>query len=96
MVAAAGRLSQKRGLTNVEHSEADIENIPFPEAVRRLERIATKIDDGQGTIGLLVNDPGLYSQVTDLSTRLNSLLARMEKGDFRATILNDLGHGHAH
>jgi SAM-dependent methyltransferase len=32
MVAAAQRLSTAKGLTNVEHREADIENIPFPDA----------------------------------------------------------------
>lgn len=54
---------------------------PLAEAIRRLERIATKIDEGQGTIGLLVNDPGLYDQVTTLSSRLDTLLARLEKGE---------------
>jgi len=54
---------------------------PLTEAIRRLERIATKIDEGQGTIGLLVNDPGLYDQVTTLSSRLDTLLARLEKGE---------------
>ena len=54
---------------------------PLGEAIRRLEKIATKIDEGQGSIGLLVNDPGLYEQVTDLSTRLNTLLAKLEKGE---------------
>ncbi|MBA4179829.1 MAG: hypothetical protein C0506_04500 [Anaerolinea sp.] len=32
MVAAATRLSQRKGITNVEHKEVDIENIPFPDA----------------------------------------------------------------
>lgn len=32
MVAAAQRLSQRRGITNVEHREVDIENIPYPDA----------------------------------------------------------------
>ncbi|MCM2263771.1 MAG: MlaD family protein [Desulfuromonadales bacterium] len=54
---------------------------PLAEAIRRLERIATKIDEGQGTIGLLVNDPGLYDQVTTLSSRLNTLLVRLEAGE---------------
>jgi phospholipid/cholesterol/gamma-HCH transport system substrate-binding protein len=54
---------------------------PLAEAIRRLERIAVKIDEGQGTIGLLINDQGLYDQVTTLSTRLDNLLARLEKGE---------------
>jgi len=54
---------------------------PLAEAIRRLERIAAKIDDGQGTIGLLVNDPGLYDQVNSLSSRLDRLLQKLENGE---------------
>jgi phospholipid/cholesterol/gamma-HCH transport system substrate-binding protein len=54
---------------------------PLTEAIRRLEAIAVKIDEGQGTIGLLINDPGLYDQVTTLSARLDTLLERLEKGE---------------
>ena len=54
---------------------------PLGEAIRRLEQIAVKIDEGQGTIGLLVNDPGLYDQVTTLSSRLDLLLKRLENGE---------------
>ncbi len=54
---------------------------PLAEVIQRLERIAVKIDEGQGTIGLLVNDPGLYNQVATLTSRLESLLTRLEEGD---------------
>lgn len=54
---------------------------PLADAIRRLENITVKIDEGQGTIGLLVNDPGLYNQVTTLSSRLNTLLVKLERGD---------------
>ena len=54
---------------------------PLAEAIRRLERIVTKIDEGQGTVGQLVNNPDLYDQVTDLSTHLNTLLAKLENGE---------------
>lgn len=54
---------------------------PLANAIRHLEQVATKIDEGQGTIGLLINDPGLYEQVTTLSARLDTLLARLEKGE---------------
>ena len=54
---------------------------PMAEAIRRLERIATKIDEGQGTVGLLVNDPGLYDQLSTLSSRLDRLLVRLEDGE---------------
>jgi phospholipid/cholesterol/gamma-HCH transport system substrate-binding protein len=54
---------------------------PLAEAIQRLEKIAVKIDEGQGTIGLLVNDPGLYDHVATLTTRLDNLLERLEKGE---------------
>lgn len=54
---------------------------PLAEAIQRLEKIVVKIDEGQGTIGLLVNDPGLYERVSTLSTRLDNLLARLEDGE---------------
>jgi len=54
---------------------------PLTETVRRLERIAVKIDEGQGTIGLLVNDPRLYDRVASLSARLDDLLARLDRGE---------------
>ncbi len=54
---------------------------PLAEAIQRLEKIVVKIDEGQGTIGLLVNDPGLYERVSTLSTRLDNLLAQLEDGE---------------
>jgi phospholipid/cholesterol/gamma-HCH transport system substrate-binding protein len=54
---------------------------PLAEAARRLEQIAVKIDEGQGTLGLMVNDPRLYEQVTSLSKRLDNLVARIDQGE---------------
>lgn len=54
---------------------------PLTEAVNRLESIVTKIDKGEGTLGLLVNNPSLYDEMTSVSTRLNQLLARLENGE---------------
>ncbi|MCP5066631.1 MAG: hypothetical protein GY946_08700 [bacterium] len=36
------------------------------EATARLNAILGKIDAGDGTLGLLVNDPGLYSDLQEL------------------------------
>ena len=35
-------------------------------AVARIDSIVAKIDDGEGTLGLLVNDPGLYQDLQSL------------------------------
>ncbi len=54
---------------------------PLTEAVNRLESIVTKIDEGEGSLGLLVNNPALYEEMTAMSSRLNLLLARLESGE---------------
>jgi len=54
---------------------------PLTDAINRLERIVTKIDEGEGTLGRLVNNPALYDEMTAMSLRLNQLLARLENGE---------------
>ncbi|MGK2943135.1 MAG: MlaD family protein, partial [Desulfuromonadales bacterium] len=54
---------------------------PLADAVNRLESIITKIDEGEGTLGRLVNNPALYEEMTAMSTRLNQLLARLDSGE---------------
>jgi phospholipid/cholesterol/gamma-HCH transport system substrate-binding protein len=54
---------------------------PLTEAINRLERIVTKIDQGEGSLGRLVNNPALYDEMTATSTRLNQLLARLDSGE---------------
>lgn len=45
----------------------------------RLDRVTARIDSGEGTLGMLINDPGLYVQLDSAARNLNSLLS-----DFRA------------
>ena len=51
------------------------------ETVNRMERIVTKIDEGEGTLGRLVNNPTLYDEMAAMSTRLNQLLVKLESGN---------------
>jgi phospholipid/cholesterol/gamma-HCH transport system substrate-binding protein len=53
---------------------------PLAEIVGRLEKIVTKIDEGEGTLGRLVNNPALYDEITAMSTRLNRLLGQLDAG----------------
>jgi phospholipid/cholesterol/gamma-HCH transport system substrate-binding protein len=55
--------------------------IPLTEAVTRLERVITKIDKGEGTLGRLVNNPALYDEMTAMSAKLNLLLSRLDSGE---------------
>ncbi len=54
---------------------------PLAETISRLERIVAKIDEGEGTLGRLVNNPTLYDEMAAMSTRLNRLLAKLEGGN---------------
>ncbi len=54
---------------------------PLTDAINRLERIATKIDEGQGSLGKLVNNPSLYDEMTTTSAQLARILTRLEEGE---------------
>lgn len=54
---------------------------PLAETINRLERIVTKIDNGEGTLGRLVNNPALFDEMTAVSERLNRLLARLDSAE---------------
>lgn len=43
------------------------------------QSIATKVDKGQGTMGLLLNDPKLYQSLVDTSRELNSTVADLQR-----------------
>jgi len=54
---------------------------PLTRAVDRLEKIVTKIDNGEGTFGQMVNNPAMYNEIVTLANHMNSLLARLEAGE---------------
>ena len=54
---------------------------PLTDAINRLERIMAKIDEGEGTLGRLVNNPALYDEITGVSAKLNLLLSRLDDGE---------------
>ncbi|NND72165.1 MAG: MCE family protein [Rhodothermales bacterium] len=49
----------------------------------RLESVLVKIDSGQGTFGMLVNDPGLYQNLDSVTASLNDLLKDLKKNPRR-------------
>lgn len=53
----------------------------FVDAVSRLDSIARKIDQGQGTLARLVNDPQLYDEVTAAVRDLKTVVGRLEGGE---------------
>ncbi len=54
---------------------------PLADATIRLESVVRKIDQGEGTLGRIVNDPRLYDELQGAFANLNGVLAGMEKGE---------------
>jgi phospholipid/cholesterol/gamma-HCH transport system substrate-binding protein len=48
------------------------------ESTARLNGIMASIEDGEGSVGLLLNDPGLYHDMRNLVARLDSLTADLK------------------
>ncbi|MDF1580411.1 MAG: MlaD family protein [Desulfuromonadales bacterium] len=51
------------------------------EMVERLSAVVRRIDNGEGTLGLLVNNPSLYDNLNESLVSLKSVLTRLENGD---------------
>ena len=50
----------------------------FEQTSTRLASVAAKVDSGQGTAALLLNDPNLYLDLRKAATRLDSLIAEIQ------------------
>lgn len=90
-VRTTGSASIDQLITNLDNNQdrvlrplgdlVDRSREPLAETIDRLEKIVTKIDEGEGTLGRLVNNPTLYDEMTTMSARLNLLLGRLEAGE---------------
>lgn len=49
----------------------------------RLDGILAKVDEGRGTLGLLVNDPSLYHELDSTARRINRLVAEFQENPKR-------------
>ncbi|MEX0771321.1 MAG: MlaD family protein [Balneolaceae bacterium] len=63
-------------LTNLDQTiqELNKRSMELDQTLDQLNRILTKINDGEGTLGLLVNDPSLYHNTDSLSVEIKELL----------------------
>lgn len=66
----------ERLLENLEISSGEIRKASgeLDQTVDQLNRILVKINNGEGTIGRMVNDPSLYENVDSLSVELRALI----------------------
>ncbi|MBE0663209.1 MAG: MCE family protein [Bacteroidales bacterium] len=66
-------ISDSLAATNIKQTFAHIEN-----SLNRLGSVMDKVESGEGTLGLLINDPGLYNELEVASMELNQLLEDMK------------------
>lgn len=50
---------------------------------QRLDQVMTKVETGDGTVGKLLNDPGVYNELRQLLSRLDTLTADIKKNPKR-------------
>jgi phospholipid/cholesterol/gamma-HCH transport system substrate-binding protein len=76
----------------VQQAMADIEStaarmsetaVILQESAETISSVLEKIDSGEGTVGLLVNDPGLYQDLRNAAQSLSSLTADIQQNPGR-------------
>ena len=60
-------------------------------SLKKFDHVMTKINNGEGSIGLLVNDKELYNNLSSASSQLDQLLADMKKRPKRYISFSLLG-----
>jgi phospholipid/cholesterol/gamma-HCH transport system substrate-binding protein len=70
--------STVRGMAAASHNLAVLTR-NLDSTSMRVNSILTKIDSGQGTVGMMLNDAGLYNNLRSLLGRLDSLTAEIKK-----------------
>lgn len=53
---------------------------PFVKLLQRLESVVTKVDNGQGTIGRLVNDDEIYVELNQTVSQLRQIVGGVQEG----------------
>ena len=66
--------SLSQSLDRLDHTLASLES-----TTASIDTIIEKIDQGEGTLGLLINDPSLYNQLDSTLTTLNRILLDFER-----------------
>ncbi len=83
---ANGAVTDARGL--VKQTSGDVDHLlqktsddvqKLGTVLEQFQSAATKINDGKGTAGLLINDPKLYNSLVDVSKTLNATVADLQR-----------------
>lgn len=72
--------SIKIAISNLSAAAKSMENgmASLQTTSKKIDSIVEKIDNGQGTFGLMINDPGLYHSLDSVATSLNELLVDLK------------------
>lgn len=68
-------------INNLEATSTELETLSsgLNETNLTLNEVLTKINDGEGTFGKMVNDPSLYNNIDSLSVNLNQLIKNINE-----------------
>ena len=68
-------------VANLETFSSDLKQLSksLQESTHSLNNILSKIDKGEGTLGLMLNDPSLYNNVDSLTYNLNNLILKFQE-----------------
>lgn len=87
-LAESGQIEQTLADASSAAASADSMMITMEESGRRLNSILAKIDEGEGSAALLLNDPSLYMTADSTMTSLKRLLDEMRRNPKKYFKLN--------
>lgn len=87
-LAASGQIEQTLADASSAAASADSMMTTMEESGRRLNSILAKIDEGEGSAALLLNDPSLYMTADSTMTSLKRLLDEMRRNPKKYFKLN--------
>lgn len=64
-------------------SELDVLSQNLQESTESMNSILRKMDEGEGTMGLMLNDPSLYNNLDSLTYNLNDLILKIQENPGR-------------
>jgi phospholipid/cholesterol/gamma-HCH transport system substrate-binding protein len=75
----SGNLQHVSDQTSATMSEVRVAAVRLGSVLDHFDSIATKMDQGKGTAGMLINDPKLYQGLVDSTKQLNATIADLQR-----------------
>ncbi|MFK7845468.1 MAG: MlaD family protein [Rhodothermales bacterium] len=77
--SAGDSLAQLTGNINELMDKVELSLVSLDSTMQSLDSIVGKIDRGEGTVGLLINDDALYHKIDSTVTNMNALLVDLKE-----------------